>query len=83
MRAACHLAFALGLVALPVRELAQAAVTDVTTADAVSIAAAHSDPKGLIERIMHNDAECPAEHLGSHMSNPRERLAAMPGLTTN
>jgi hypothetical protein len=83
MRSPCHLAFALGLLPLPVRELAQAAVTDVTTADAVSVAAAHSEPKGLIERIMHNDAECPAEHLGSHMGKPREGLAAMPGLTTN
>lgn len=50
---------------------------DSATADAVSIAAAHSEHKGLIERIMDKDADGAAEHLGLHIDNAREGLAGM------
>jgi DNA-binding GntR family transcriptional regulator len=50
---------------------------DAATADPVSIAAAHHEHKGLIERIMEKDAEGAAEHLGAHIDNAREGLAAM------
>jgi len=50
---------------------------DAATADAVSIAAAHSEHKGLIERIMEGDAEGAAKHLGDHIDNAREGLAEM------
>jgi len=50
---------------------------DAATADAVSIAAAHSEHKGLIGRIVEGDAEGAAKHLGEHIDNAREGLAAM------
>lgn len=50
---------------------------DSATADAVSIAAAHSEHKGLIERILVRDAEGAAKHLGEHIDNARDGLAAM------
>jgi len=50
---------------------------DSSTADAESIAAAHSEHKGLIERILDKDADGAAEHLGSHIDNAREGLVAL------
>jgi DNA-binding GntR family transcriptional regulator len=50
---------------------------DSATADAVSIAAAHSEHEGLIERIMEGDAEGAARHLGDHIDNAKEGLASM------
>jgi DNA-binding GntR family transcriptional regulator len=50
---------------------------DSATADAVSIAAAHSEHKGLIERIMDGDADGAEKYLGEHIENAREGLAVM------
>jgi DNA-binding GntR family transcriptional regulator len=50
---------------------------DSATADAASIAAAHSEHKELIERIMDKDADGAAERLGSHIDNAREGLATL------
>lgn len=50
---------------------------DAATADAVSIAAAHREHQGLIERILDRDADGAAEHLGEHIDNAREGLATM------
>lgn len=50
---------------------------DAATADPVSIAAAHREHQGLIERIMEKDAEGAAKHLGEHIDNAREGLATM------
>jgi len=47
------------------------------TADPVSIAAAHLEHKGLIERILDRDADGAAEHLGAHIDNARAGLADM------
>jgi DNA-binding GntR family transcriptional regulator len=45
--------------------------------DPVSIAAAHREHKGLIERIIAKDADGAADQLGAHIENAREGLAAM------
>jgi DNA-binding GntR family transcriptional regulator len=50
---------------------------DSATADAVSIAAAHSEHEGLIERIIDKDADGAAERLGSHIDNAREGLTGL------
>ena len=50
---------------------------DSATADAVSIAAAHSEHKGLIERIIGGDADGAAQYLGEHIDNAREGLEVM------
>jgi DNA-binding GntR family transcriptional regulator len=50
---------------------------DAATADPVSIAAAHREHQGIIERIIAKDAEGAAEHLGAHIENACEGLAAM------
>jgi DNA-binding GntR family transcriptional regulator len=50
---------------------------DSSTTDAASIAAAHSEHKGLIERIIDRDADGAAQHLGQHIDNAREGLATM------
>lgn len=50
---------------------------DAATADPVSIAAAHREHQGLIERILEKDAEGAAKHLGEHIDNAREGLATM------
>ena len=50
---------------------------DATTADPVSIAAAHREHQGLIERIIEKDADGAAEHLGVHIDHAREGLAEM------
>ena len=50
---------------------------DSAAADAVSIAAAHSEHKGLIERILERDADGAAKHLGEHIDNARAGLERM------
>jgi len=50
---------------------------DSATANADSIAAAHREHKGLIERIMQGDADGAVKFLGEHIDNAREGLAAM------
>ena len=50
---------------------------DSKTADPVSIAAAHLEHKGLIERILDRDADGAAQYLGTHIDNAREGLADM------
>ena len=50
---------------------------DASVADPVSIAAAHREHQGLIERIIAKDADGAAEHLGTHIEGAREGLAAM------
>ncbi len=50
---------------------------DASIADTVSIAAAHREHQGLIERIIAKDADGAAEHLGAHIENAREGLATM------
>ena len=50
---------------------------DASVADPVSIAAAHREHQGLIERIIAKDADGAAEHLGAHIDNARDGLAAM------
>jgi len=50
---------------------------DSAAADAVSIAAAHNEHRGLIERILDRDAEGAAKHIGEHIDNAREGLAGM------
>jgi DNA-binding GntR family transcriptional regulator len=50
---------------------------DASVADPVSIAAAHSEHQGLIERIIAKDADGAAKHLGAHIENARDGLAAM------
>ncbi len=50
---------------------------DSATADAVSIAAAHNEHKGLIEKIIERDADGAVELLGAHIDNAREGLASM------
>ena len=50
---------------------------DSATAEAASIAAAHREHQGLIERIIAKYADGAAEHLGAHVENAREGLAAM------
>ena len=50
---------------------------DTSVADPVSIAAAHREHQGLIERIIAKDADGAAEHLGAHIDNARDGLAAM------
>ena len=42
-----------------------------------SIAAAHNEHRGLIERILDRDAEGAAKHIGEHIDNAREGLAGM------
>ena len=48
---------------------------DAASADPVSIAAAHREHHGLIERILERDAAGAAEHLGVHIDNARDGLA--------
>ena len=50
---------------------------DSSVADPVSIAAAHREHQGLIERIIARDADGAADHLGAHIDNARDGLAAM------
>ncbi len=50
---------------------------DASVADPVSIATAHREHQGLIQRIIARDAEGAAEHLGAHIESAREGLAAM------
>ena len=50
---------------------------DASVADPVSIAAAHREHQGLIERIIAKDADGAAGHLGAHIDNARDGLAAM------
>jgi DNA-binding GntR family transcriptional regulator len=50
---------------------------DSSAVDAVSIAAAHSEHKGLIECILDRDADGAAKHIGEHIDNAREGLAGM------
>ena len=50
---------------------------DSRTADPVTIAAAHHEHKGLIERILARDEEGAAEHLAAHIDNARGGLAGM------
>jgi DNA-binding GntR family transcriptional regulator len=50
---------------------------DASVADAASIAAAHDEHRALIERIMAGDADGAAEHIGVHIDNARDGLAAM------
>ena len=50
---------------------------DASIADPGSIAAAHREHQELIERIIAKDADGAAEHLGAHIENAREGLAAM------
>jgi len=49
---------------------------DSRTADPASIAAAHSEHKELIERILDGDADGAAEHLAAHIEKSKEALAA-------
>ena len=50
---------------------------DASLADPVSIAAAHREHQGLIERIIAKDADGAADQLGAHIDNARDGLAAM------
>lgn len=50
---------------------------DASTADPVSIAAAHREHKALLLSILEKDAERAADFMGTHIDNAREGLAAM------
>ena len=50
---------------------------DASLADPVSIAAAHREHQGLIERIIAKDADGAADQLGALIDNARDGLAAM------
>ena len=50
---------------------------DASTADPVSIAAAHREHKALLLSILEKDAERAAEFMGTHIDNAREGLASM------
>ena len=50
---------------------------DASTADPVSIAAAHREHKGLLHSILENDAERAAEFMSTHIEDAREGLASM------
>jgi len=50
---------------------------DTSLANPVSIAAAHREHQELIERIIAKDSDGAAQHLGAHIENAREGLAAM------
>jgi len=50
---------------------------DASIADPASIAAAHREHQGLIERIIAKDADGAAELPGVHIQNAREGLAGM------
>ena len=50
---------------------------DASLADPVSIAAAHREHQGLIERIIAKDVDGAADQLGAHIDNARDGLAAI------
>ncbi len=50
---------------------------DASVGDPISTAAAHREHQGLIERIIAKDADGAAEHLGVHIDNARDGLAAI------
>ncbi len=50
---------------------------DASLADPVSIAAAHREHQGIIERIIAKDADGAADQLGAHIDDAQDGLAAM------